>query len=245
MRKLVANDEVRKRIHSEGGDPLTSSPDEYAADIDQEETKWSTLDPQAQSEGRMIARALIAAACLAPHAALAAPAPRNAAEFARLPALGKLVEGGVEKDYRFRTYLVGKKPTSTGAITIFVGEIHMRVQDISGGTPRRPVRSQMEIRGALFGRRQYDRRAHRRASRRARKPRHTSRSCPALEPDTADRTWYNVWYAVCLDEFNKYPRNQEDEPRGPSPNLSKVLVSLDRKFPPRLGNKTGGSPGWA
>ena len=74
-----------------------------------------------------------------PQAALAAQSPRNAAEFARLPALGKLVEGGMEKDYRFRTYLVGKKPTSTGAISIFIGEIHMRVQDISGGTPRRPI----------------------------------------------------------------------------------------------------------
>jgi tripartite-type tricarboxylate transporter receptor subunit TctC len=43
LRKLVATEEVKKRIHSEGGDPMTSSPDEYAADIDQEETKWSTL----------------------------------------------------------------------------------------------------------------------------------------------------------------------------------------------------------
>jgi len=43
LRKLVGNDEVRKRIASEGGDPMTSSPDEYAQDIDREETKWSTL----------------------------------------------------------------------------------------------------------------------------------------------------------------------------------------------------------
>jgi tripartite-type tricarboxylate transporter receptor subunit TctC len=43
LRKLVNSDEVKTRIHSDGGDPLTSSPDEYAADIDQEETKWSTL----------------------------------------------------------------------------------------------------------------------------------------------------------------------------------------------------------
>ena len=33
---------------------------------------------------------------------------------------------------------------------------------------------------------------------------------PGVQPDAADRTWYNVWYAVCLDEFNKYPRNQEE-----------------------------------
>jgi tripartite-type tricarboxylate transporter receptor subunit TctC len=43
LRALTDNDEVRKRIHLEGGDPLTSSPEEYAADIDAEETKWSTL----------------------------------------------------------------------------------------------------------------------------------------------------------------------------------------------------------
>jgi len=43
LRKLVDTEEVKKRIHSEGGDPLTSSADEYAADIDKEETKWSAL----------------------------------------------------------------------------------------------------------------------------------------------------------------------------------------------------------
>jgi tripartite-type tricarboxylate transporter receptor subunit TctC len=43
LRALVDTDEVRKRIHLEGGDPLTSSPEQYAADIDAEETKWSTL----------------------------------------------------------------------------------------------------------------------------------------------------------------------------------------------------------
>jgi tripartite-type tricarboxylate transporter receptor subunit TctC len=43
LRKLASNDEVKKRIFSEGGDPMSSSPDEYATDIDREETKWSTL----------------------------------------------------------------------------------------------------------------------------------------------------------------------------------------------------------
>jgi len=43
LRKLVASEEVRQRIHSEGGDPLISTPEEYAADIDKEEAKWSTL----------------------------------------------------------------------------------------------------------------------------------------------------------------------------------------------------------
>jgi tripartite-type tricarboxylate transporter receptor subunit TctC len=34
---------VKKRINNEGGDPLTSTPEQYAADIDQEERKWGAL----------------------------------------------------------------------------------------------------------------------------------------------------------------------------------------------------------
>jgi tripartite-type tricarboxylate transporter receptor subunit TctC len=43
LRKLAGNEEMKKRIAAEGGDPLTSSPEEYAADIDQEEAKWGAL----------------------------------------------------------------------------------------------------------------------------------------------------------------------------------------------------------
>ena len=43
LRTLVMSDEVTKRIHAEGGDPLVSTPEEYAADIDAEETKWAKL----------------------------------------------------------------------------------------------------------------------------------------------------------------------------------------------------------
>jgi len=43
LRKLVNLPEVQQRIHSEGGDPLTSSPEEYTADIDREATKWEVL----------------------------------------------------------------------------------------------------------------------------------------------------------------------------------------------------------
>jgi tripartite-type tricarboxylate transporter receptor subunit TctC len=43
LRKLVDTEDVKKRIHFEGGDPLTSTPTEYAADIDKEETKWGGL----------------------------------------------------------------------------------------------------------------------------------------------------------------------------------------------------------
>ena len=43
LRKLVTSAEVAARIAADGGDPLPSSPDEYAADIDREEAKWSAL----------------------------------------------------------------------------------------------------------------------------------------------------------------------------------------------------------
>jgi tripartite-type tricarboxylate transporter receptor subunit TctC len=43
LRALVDTPEVKQRILAEGGDPLTSTPEEYAKDIDSEETKWGTL----------------------------------------------------------------------------------------------------------------------------------------------------------------------------------------------------------
>lgn len=43
LRAIANNEQVRQRIQAEGGDPLTSSPEEYAADIDREETKWGGL----------------------------------------------------------------------------------------------------------------------------------------------------------------------------------------------------------
>jgi tripartite-type tricarboxylate transporter receptor subunit TctC len=43
MNVIAKSDEVKKRINTEGGDPLTSTPEEYAADIDQEERKWGAL----------------------------------------------------------------------------------------------------------------------------------------------------------------------------------------------------------
>jgi len=43
LRALVAKEDVQKRIHSEGGDAMTSSPQEYAEDIDREERKWGAL----------------------------------------------------------------------------------------------------------------------------------------------------------------------------------------------------------
>jgi len=46
LRRLGSDPEVQKRIHLEGGDPLTSTPAEYADDIDREEKKWSKLVQQ-------------------------------------------------------------------------------------------------------------------------------------------------------------------------------------------------------
>jgi len=43
LAKLVSDPEVQNRIHAEGGDPLTSTPAEYAADIASEEKKWGGL----------------------------------------------------------------------------------------------------------------------------------------------------------------------------------------------------------
>jgi len=43
LRALAESAEVKQRIVAEGGDPLTSTPDDYAKDIDREETKWGAL----------------------------------------------------------------------------------------------------------------------------------------------------------------------------------------------------------
>jgi tripartite-type tricarboxylate transporter receptor subunit TctC len=43
LRLLVDAPAVRERIAADGGDPLPSSPEDYAADIDREEAKWSVL----------------------------------------------------------------------------------------------------------------------------------------------------------------------------------------------------------
>jgi tripartite-type tricarboxylate transporter receptor subunit TctC len=43
LRKVVDSEDVKQRIHADGGDVLVSTPEEYSADIDQEEKKWSAL----------------------------------------------------------------------------------------------------------------------------------------------------------------------------------------------------------
>jgi tripartite-type tricarboxylate transporter receptor subunit TctC len=43
LRAALATEEVRKRIINEGGEPESTTPEEHAAIIDREETKWSTV----------------------------------------------------------------------------------------------------------------------------------------------------------------------------------------------------------
>ena len=43
LRALVETEQVKQRIQTEGGDYMTSTSEEYAKDIDQEEAKWAAL----------------------------------------------------------------------------------------------------------------------------------------------------------------------------------------------------------
>ena len=43
LRAALATDEVKRRLHQEGAEPMPTSPEEHAAVIDREEIKWSKL----------------------------------------------------------------------------------------------------------------------------------------------------------------------------------------------------------
>jgi tripartite-type tricarboxylate transporter receptor subunit TctC len=43
LRKIVTSDDIKKRIVADGGGPVASTPEEYAANIAREEGKWSAL----------------------------------------------------------------------------------------------------------------------------------------------------------------------------------------------------------
>jgi tripartite-type tricarboxylate transporter receptor subunit TctC len=43
LRAAVMSDELKARLADDGAEPLPSTPEEYAADIDREETKWSAI----------------------------------------------------------------------------------------------------------------------------------------------------------------------------------------------------------
>ena len=43
LRDALASDEVRKRLATDGAEPIPSTPEEYATHIDRDETKWSKV----------------------------------------------------------------------------------------------------------------------------------------------------------------------------------------------------------
>ena len=43
MRSMITSEEVTKRVVADGGDPMPSTPEEYAANIEREEGKWAAL----------------------------------------------------------------------------------------------------------------------------------------------------------------------------------------------------------
>jgi len=51
LNAALGNDEVKKRLAVEGAEALPASPDEYAADIAREETKWSEIIRKAGVKG--------------------------------------------------------------------------------------------------------------------------------------------------------------------------------------------------
>jgi len=43
LREMLSSDAMRTRFATLGVEPLSSTPEEYAGDIEREHTKWSTL----------------------------------------------------------------------------------------------------------------------------------------------------------------------------------------------------------
>ena len=43
LRAALATDEVKRRLVQDGAEPMPTTPEEHAAVIDREETKWSAL----------------------------------------------------------------------------------------------------------------------------------------------------------------------------------------------------------
>jgi tripartite-type tricarboxylate transporter receptor subunit TctC len=43
LRGIVSSEEISRRIVADGGDPVVSTPEEYAANLEREEAKWAAL----------------------------------------------------------------------------------------------------------------------------------------------------------------------------------------------------------
>ena len=77
LRKAVMTDEFKQKLAADGTEPLASTPEEYAADIDKEETKWSAIVKKSGAKAAMrhdvwLRAAAVAAAILSGVAAAAA-----------------------------------------------------------------------------------------------------------------------------------------------------------------------------
>jgi len=51
LRDALADESLRARLATEGAEPLPSTPEEYAADIDREEIKWSKIVRESGAKG--------------------------------------------------------------------------------------------------------------------------------------------------------------------------------------------------
>jgi tripartite-type tricarboxylate transporter receptor subunit TctC len=51
LRAAVMSEELKSRLADDGAEPLPSTPEEYAADIDREETKWSAIVKASGAKG--------------------------------------------------------------------------------------------------------------------------------------------------------------------------------------------------
>jgi len=52
LREALGSEELKKHLATEGAEPLQTSPAEYAADIDREETKWSAVVKRADGSAK-------------------------------------------------------------------------------------------------------------------------------------------------------------------------------------------------
>jgi tripartite-type tricarboxylate transporter receptor subunit TctC len=43
LKQAVLSDDMKQKLAADGTEPLASTPEQYAADIDKEETKWSAI----------------------------------------------------------------------------------------------------------------------------------------------------------------------------------------------------------
>ncbi len=46
LRKIVTSEDIKQRIIADGGGPVASTPEEYAANITREEGRWAALIKQ-------------------------------------------------------------------------------------------------------------------------------------------------------------------------------------------------------